>query len=117
MSSVPQARTPYDNAPCILGCSHPHESDPVGEGWFCCLRAGSVPVGTDIRGRIADVEVGADRFIPPPEYADLATPTRVTVYVPCSSLLTLNPAAARELARLLLAVADQVERTDRQVSR
>jgi hypothetical protein len=93
---------------CVVDHTGPYENGEDG-GWYCRTRAGAVSAGTGSIGQVGRIEVGTSRFVmDDPQYKRLGQPHHVTLEVP-DYILGLDPAAARELAQLLLTQADAVE--------
>lgn len=119
MSTIPSPRPPFDNDPpsCLPGCTVDHRPGSPEDGsdgaWYCRTAGAAVWCGTDFRGRFDSVEVATDRcLVAATEDASTATPWRVTMSVPSTSITSFTPEGARTLAFALLARADAVDRSN-----
>lgn len=114
MSIIPSPRkSPHSGTPCVPGCIVDHTPGTPDDGTdgalYCRTAAGTVPCGT-AWATVALAEVATDRcVVTEPEDFDCATPWRVVVTVP-SSTVSCTPEGARALAWELLGRADLIER-------
>jgi hypothetical protein len=109
-SSAVTATTSTARAP-IPRCVANH-ADDSGER-YCRTKPATVLVGTGTRDEVAGLAVAVDRFLAAP---DIAARERITIDAPDYNV-TLRVHISSELGSLLLGLAAQVERADRQVIR